>query len=234
MTEPLPRTAGERYDWECEHVLGRADQDLPWLESAARRAGGPVLELACGTGRVTVPLASRTGLPVVGLDLDWSMLAAARRRGARLLVQADMTAFTLAPRFALVAIPYNSIQLADDADRVRCLRAAAAALGPAGMVAVECTDFQRDVTVPAVPEVLLAADGDMELHGSVRHDLDRRCSLYHRRFVIGGETTEDDTTIWSLTAEDAVTMLDAAGLTVIELDQDGPRTRCLAAVTTAR
>ena len=46
------------YDWECEHVLGRTDHDLPWLIAVANATGGPVLELACGTGRVSVPLAT--------------------------------------------------------------------------------------------------------------------------------------------------------------------------------
>src|SRR6516165_6320890 len=46
------------YDWECVHVLGRTDQDVGfWLE-VARAAPGPCLELACGTGRVSVPLAA--------------------------------------------------------------------------------------------------------------------------------------------------------------------------------
>lgn len=231
MTEPAPRTAGERYDWECEHVLGRSDQDLPWLESVARQGGGPVLELACGTGRVTVPLARATGLPVVGLDLDPSMLACARRRGATRLVRADMTAFALAPLFAVVVVPYNSIQLVDGAARRRCLSAAAAALAPGGLVALECTDFQRDVVVGSVAEVLLASSGDVSLYGSVQHDLQRRCSLYHRRFVVGPEAaavTEDHTTIWSLTADDVVAMVEGAGLHVAGLVLDGPRTRCIA------
>jgi 2-polyprenyl-3-methyl-5-hydroxy-6-metoxy-1,4-benzoquinol methylase len=45
----------------------------------ARRIGGPVLELACGTGRLTLPLA-REGHEVVGLDASPRMLAVARRR----------------------------------------------------------------------------------------------------------------------------------------------------------
>lgn len=45
----------------------------------ARRSGGPVLEVACGTGSLLVPIAE-TGIEVVGLDLSPEMLSAARVR----------------------------------------------------------------------------------------------------------------------------------------------------------
>src|SRR5437762_12206822 len=106
----------------------------------ARRAGGPILELACGTGRVTVPLAVQTGLPIVGLDVDPSMLAAAWARGVRHLVRADMRAFAFAPCFALVVIPYNSLQLLDRDDRAASLRGAATALASGGVARSGFTD----------------------------------------------------------------------------------------------
>src|SRR5215204_5377235 len=60
----------------------------------ARRTGGPILELACGTGRLTVPLAS-DGHEVVGLDASPAMLRAARDKADAedlgiTFVQADM------------------------------------------------------------------------------------------------------------------------------------------------
>ncbi len=53
----------------------------PFYREEARRAGGPVLELACGTGRLTVPLA-QDGHEVVGLDASTAMLARAREKAA--------------------------------------------------------------------------------------------------------------------------------------------------------
>jgi len=63
------------YDWE--HDFFSADIEL--YTSLAQRTGGPVLEPACGTGRVLDPLARR-GLQVVGFDSSPDMLARARER----------------------------------------------------------------------------------------------------------------------------------------------------------
>ena len=57
----------EIYDASFPEEIG----DVPFYEDLARRTGGPVLELGCGTGRVVWPLAE-AGLHVVGLDISAS------------------------------------------------------------------------------------------------------------------------------------------------------------------
>ncbi len=56
--------------------------DISLYRELALEAAGPVVELACGSGRVTVPLA-RAGVPIVGIDLSPAMVAAARERAMR-------------------------------------------------------------------------------------------------------------------------------------------------------
>jgi SAM-dependent methyltransferase len=79
----------------------------------ARMIDGPVLELACGTGKILEPLAN-AGCAATGIDLSPHMLAEARRKAqagatqSRYL-QADMTQFALDERFALIFIAGNSI-----------------------------------------------------------------------------------------------------------------------------
>jgi SAM-dependent methyltransferase len=82
------------YDWENKRTLGR--RDVPFWRNLAVQAGGPVLELGCGTGRIAMPLA-RGGVPLVGIDRSAGMLAFARTRlrrarlGDRLsLIQGDI------------------------------------------------------------------------------------------------------------------------------------------------
>ena len=86
---------------------------IPYYVDLARRQAGEVLELACGTGQLAVPIAA-AGLPTVGLDLSAAMLKTARERAAaaRVSVQyvlADMRKFDLGRRFALVFIARNSL-----------------------------------------------------------------------------------------------------------------------------
>jgi SAM-dependent methyltransferase len=107
---------------------------------------GPILDLACGTGRLLLPLL-RDGHTVVGLDRSAPMLAAARRRVARLsatrrgrclLLQADLRAFALRPRFALAVAAFHSVQhIYAEADLRRFLRATRACLVPGGWFAFD-------------------------------------------------------------------------------------------------
>jgi len=68
------------YDWENAQTLGR--RDVPFWRRIAVAARGPVLELGCGTGRITVPVA-RSGVDLVGIDRSAKMLARARDRFER-------------------------------------------------------------------------------------------------------------------------------------------------------
>lgn len=80
------------------------EPDGPFFLALARRCGGPVLELGCGTGRITIPLA-REGFAMTGLDITPGMLALARRKAGDLpieWVEADARAFQLNKRFALI------------------------------------------------------------------------------------------------------------------------------------
>src|SRR5438105_10609976 len=70
------------YDWENAQTLGR--RDVPFWRRLASQADGPVLELGCGTGRVTIPLAL-AGIDLVGVDRSAPMLQRAQQRVARAL-----------------------------------------------------------------------------------------------------------------------------------------------------
>ena len=222
------RSRAELYDWELAHVSGRGHQDLAFYAGLAAGRAGPVLELGCGTGRLTVPL------DAVGLDIDPAMLQMARRRGARRLVRADMRRFAFAGRFSLVAIPYNTLQLlASDAEVTACLRAAADHLLPGGVVGFEVTDFQAGVVRTEVaPERLAHADG-VTLYGALSHDLPGRVTTYRRHFEEGGRHRRDEIRLRCLRAEDLERLLAGAGLAPVEVVADGPR-RLVAAAAASR
>jgi SAM-dependent methyltransferase len=65
------------YDWENARTLGK--RDVPFWRNLALHCGGVVLELGCGTGRISLPL-GRAGVPLVGIDRSSPMLKRARTR----------------------------------------------------------------------------------------------------------------------------------------------------------
>jgi SAM-dependent methyltransferase len=83
------------------------EPDGPFYLSLARQVGGPVLELGCGTGRVTIPLAQQ-GIDITGLDVVPGMLAQARSKAGDLPIQwveADVRDFHLGRQFNLICAP---------------------------------------------------------------------------------------------------------------------------------
>jgi SAM-dependent methyltransferase len=226
------------YDWECRNVHQRTDGDVAFWLALANSVGGPCLELACGTGRVTHPLAV-AGIEIVGLDQDPAMLNVARARHDHahdrwpLLVAADMRRFALARRFGTIIIPYNSLQLlTDDRDVVACLSVAAAHLAGDGLLGLEVTDFQMGAIVSDVPNQLIHTGvfgGDsLRLSGSLHHDFSRRTTHYHRRFDGEAGAMEDDVTIRSLTRGEVGPLLAASGLTPRRWWVNGTMTRVVA------
>lgn len=137
------------YD-ESPVVRGRI-QDVIFYRDAVREYGDPVLELGCGTGRITMALAE-AGKRVTGLDLSERMLErAVQKRGAlpvevreRLhLVQGDMTQFDLGEKFRLVIIPFRPFQhLLEVEQQMDCLECVRKHLAPGGRLILDV--FQTD------------------------------------------------------------------------------------------
>lgn len=122
--------------------------DLDLYLALAARTGGPVLELAVGTGRLAVPLAA-AGYRVTGVDLDPAMLARARAAAAaagaaaarRLrLVEGDARTVLLgdAGAYRLATIPLNSVFLMGGrSDQAAAVATLATHLAPGGLAVVD-------------------------------------------------------------------------------------------------
>jgi SAM-dependent methyltransferase len=103
----------------------------------ARRGGGPVLELGCGSGRLTIPIA-RAGIEIVGADLSRPMLEAARAKARAAgvevdLREADMRGFDMPERFSAILIAGNSLLHLLTLDELKeCLASVRRHLAPGG------------------------------------------------------------------------------------------------------
>lgn len=142
------------HDVEC----GSYSADLPLWEELAERAGGPVLELGCGTGRVALHLARR-GHEVIGLDSDPELLAVLAERAAELPVsslEADARSFETDGPVSLALAPTHLLQLLADAEeRAEALGCVAAALEPGGLFAASILEElpEPDGAPPPLPDV---------------------------------------------------------------------------------
>jgi SAM-dependent methyltransferase len=149
--DPPPAAPGATSDYDLFapfYDLEFADflDDLPLYAGFAERAGGPVLELGCGTGRLLLPLAL-AGHRLTGVDLSSAMLARARARleaagvaGRVTLVADDMRSLARlgAARFRLVFCAINSfLHLPDQPAHLAALHAARARLEPGGWLILD-------------------------------------------------------------------------------------------------
>lgn len=136
------------HDGKFYDVLNTDMTDLPFYRRLCHEASGPILELCCGTGRLTLPLA-REGFDVTGLDMEPAMLERARAKAAKEgievpLHRGDMRDFDLARRFDLIFIPFNSLQNTygrEDVERI--FASIKRHLGPGGRFAFDV--FNPDI-----------------------------------------------------------------------------------------
>lgn len=105
-------------------------RDVAFYRDALHEHGDPVLELGCGTGRITLALAE-AGHRVTGLDISGRMLERCEQKRAALpretrervhLVEGDMTKFDLGEKFRVVIIPFRPMQhLLETEQQIACL-----------------------------------------------------------------------------------------------------------------
>jgi SAM-dependent methyltransferase len=143
------------YDFpELYDALFPVDAHAGFYVDLARQQAGAVLELACGTGQLTVPLAA-LNLPVVGLDRSHSMLKVAKERASAVkatvgFVQGDMRRFVLGRAFDLIFVARNSLlHLLSTTDLLAALTAIRRNLSPGGVFAFDI--FNPDVRLLARP-----------------------------------------------------------------------------------
>ncbi|HML23298.1 MAG TPA: class I SAM-dependent methyltransferase [Aggregatilinea sp.] len=136
--------------------------DVEFFIDEARRAGGDVLELMAGTGRLTLPLAE-AGIPVTCVDFSPEMLRRLRekidRRGLDAeALEMDVRALDLGRQFAQIIIPFQAFpELTAEADQRQALERIHAHLAPGGTFI--CTLHNPTVRRASV-------DGQLHLAGS--------------------------------------------------------------------
>ncbi|MFP5319182.1 MAG: class I SAM-dependent DNA methyltransferase [Acidimicrobiia bacterium] len=136
-------------------------------------AGGRILELGVGTGRLAIPLAA-TGAEVWGIDASEPMLARLRAKPEAARVHAVAGDFTAPDEvvegpFDLAFVAFNTLfELATQDAQLRCLAGAARLLSPGGVFVVEA--LAPDLTRLEQTVAALAVGGDSAVLQATRHD----------------------------------------------------------------
>ena len=189
------------YDVWAAHMT----EDVDFYVSLAGEADGPIVELAVGTGRVSIPIAGRTGKRVLGIDSSPAMIEIAREHAATAgveleLREGDMRDFELDEPAALVICPFRSLlHLPTWADRRRVFERVAASLVSGGRFAWNAFVFDHRIA--------------SELDGTWRDEPAR-----HRNDYVPADNRIDITledarlTLWWVAHSEWEGLLDVSGL----------------------
>ena len=140
------------FGWDYDHFSPLNENEINWHKSHAHKTGGPILELACGTGRLLSKLAG-IGYDVTGIDLSSKMLEIANANIGKLpaelknkitLVNGDIIDFNFDRQFGLIFIADNSFrELCTKEAQISCLKAVYRHLSPQGafLLTVRRFDF---------------------------------------------------------------------------------------------
>ena len=209
------------YDWENARTLGR--RDVAFWQRVAAEADGEVLELGCGTGRITLPLI-RHDVDVVGVDRSAAMLDRLRRRARSVkIARADIRALPFKPgRFDMVLAPYGILQsLIRERDLSDTLASVARVLKRGGVFGIDL--------VPDVPNWReyenrvqlrgrMAGGARVTLVETVRQDRRRHLTTFLQRYQVrrGGRTATHrfELTFRTLSVRQMAARLGRAGFTV--------------------
>ena len=168
--------------------------DQAFFESRLRANGGRALEVACGSGRLLLPLV-RDGHDVEGLDTSRDMLERLRAKAramhlAPVLHEAPMQEFDLPARYRTVFVPATSFGILVEADEIRAALACfLRACEPGGEVLVPVSEAsagdqpiadwreRRNVHVPEF-------DAQVVIHERTAYEDDGRIQRWLLRYTV--------------------------------------------------
>ncbi len=193
-------------DWADIYDAVHADltHDIDFYVELARESGGPVLELGCGTGRISLAIA-REGVAVAGIDISPRMIEVAQEKAAKrglaercVFQSGDMAALQLAERFPLVIMPFRSFQsMLTTEEQRQALARVRERLAPGGM-------FVMDTFNPDVSSLVTDEQSRLAYH---LKDVERE----------GGGTL----VVWGQNGWDPVTQVNEMRLIIEEVSDEG-------------
>jgi ubiquinone/menaquinone biosynthesis C-methylase UbiE len=201
------RDAAEYYD------LFILNDDIPFYLSMAEKYGSPILELACGTGRVALKLAE-AGYEVVGVDATKQMLNVARAKARNLpdnvrspvsFLKGDITDLDLQQEFPLVIIPSSFRFCLTTEQQLACLSSARRHLTEDGVFILDLYPGDGLQEKGEWSEDAHTTDGrHVKRSGVFVTDFSNQ--IQRRIFIL--EIVDSDGETWTIETENAVALID--------------------------
>ena len=189
-------------------------EDISFYVEEALAAGGPVVELGVGTGRIAIPTAM-AGVDVIGVDSSAGMLAVCAARAGEAgvlehldLRQGDLRRPPVEERVRLVTCPFRAyLHLSSDAERLEALGAARSLLLDGGRLVF-------DVFAPSDDDIEETDGRWLEREPGIfeRADWDRRAQTL--TLSVRGDAGESSMTLWWLEPQRWQALLAEAGFTL--------------------
>jgi SAM-dependent methyltransferase len=211
------------------------DHELPFFLEQARRASGPVLEIACGTGRLTLPIAAQ-GIDVTGLDVSLPMLEKAKQKAVEHglnipWVHQDCRAISLSRQFGLIFSATNAMQHLHDIESVHAfLTSARDSLTPDGVLLIDVfnpdpSKLARKSEVRYLHKMITAPDGSsVRVEASSAYRAQSQVLHFDLFYLVAGrEIRRKQVNMRCFFPEELLALSKLAGLEVIDRlgDYDG-------------
>ena len=189
-------------------------EDVGFYVDHALASGGPVVELAVGTGRIALPIA-QAGIAVIGVDSSQEMLAVAEREGRAAgvvdlldLRLGDIAAPPVAERVPLVLCPFRSLlHMEDESAKLRVLRAARGLLRADGR-------FVFDVFAPSREDIDETNGRWLEREPGIYERADWDEDVRRLRLSVRSASADASFDLHWLSAPEWLRLLDLAGFQV--------------------
>ena len=189
-------------------------EDISFYVEEALTAGGPVVELGVGTGRIAIPTAA-AGVDVIGVDSSAGMLevCAEQARAAGVAERLDLRVGDLRrppveERVSLVTSPFRAyLHLASDEERLEALAAARELLLPGGRLVF-------DVFAPSADDIEETHGRWMEREPGIFERADWDSAAQTLTLSVRGDTGESSMTLWWLEPERWQALLGESGFSV--------------------
>ena len=234
----MTKTAdGSEVYWDGDHYDAFNQpyvDDFAFYLAEAKKARGPVLELACGTGRLTIPL-KKKGIEITGLDYAAPMLARARAKAAAAGVKIDFKRgdarnFHLGRKFKLIFMAFNSLQhLGRRPELEGLFRSVKAHLAPGGLFVFDV--FSPDPRyLTRDPEEMLpvayyedpAGGGKVLVNETYSYDREAQVSriIWHYRSEKTGKTVKKSLNLRCFFPEELMALLHYNGFRAVKRYSD--------------